>query len=253
MLLLGQNNYTEKTMFIFYSWWSYIILIPGLIFASIAQLKITSTFNKYNLIESRTNWTASDLSRMLLEKNGCNVNVTMTGGHLSDHYNPKNKTLALSQTTYNSSSIGSLGVAAHEVGHAVQHNINYFPLKLRSFLVPVVNIGSRLAIPLVIIGVILEYLLATNSTVGGTLISIGIICYSLATVFALITLPVELDASRRAITMLRKYHVLDSDEIEGAKKVLNAAAMTYVASLFMSILYLLRFLIILSRFRKSND
>jgi Zn-dependent membrane protease YugP len=160
--------------------------------------------------------------------------------------------LALSESTYNNTSIAALGVAAHEVGHACQDEENYFPLKLRSILVPIVNLGSRIAIPIVILGIIIEFLAGVSGGIGGYLISIGIICYSLSTIFCLITLPVEINASRRALKMLESSGALTSEELKGAKKVLSAAALTYVASLFVSLLYLLRFLLIVSRFRRRD-
>ncbi len=240
-------------MFLYLNWWSYIIIVPGLILAFYAQSKVNSTFKRFSGISSKSNWVASDMSRMLLEKNNCAVTVQRINGNLTDNYNPSTGVLSLSQSTYYSNSISALGVAAHEVGHAVQHETGYFPLKLRSALVPVVNIGSRLALPLVILGIILEWILNVNyASVGGTIISIGIICYSLATVFSLITLPVEIDASRRAKKMLYETGVLDEHEVKQAGKVLDAAALTYVASLAVSLLYLFRFLLIVSQFRRKD-
>lgn len=185
-------------------------------------------------------------------KNGCAVTVQPVQGKLTDNYNPKTGVLSLSEATYNSSSVAALGVAAHEVGHAVQHENNYIPLKLRSVIVPVVNFGTRMAIPLVLIGVLLEWIVAATPEVGSAFISLGIICYSLATVFALITIPVELNASRRAKKMLLETGVLEEDEVRDVSKVLSAAAMTYFASLLVSLLYFLRFLMIVSRFKRND-
>lgn len=234
-------------MFLYMYWYGYIIIIPGILFALWAQVRVSTTFAKYDKVQSRSNWTASDLSRMLLEKNGCAVVVQPTKGKLTDNYNPKTGILSLSEATYNSTS-----VAAHEVGHAVQHEEGYFMLKLRSFIVPVVNFATYLAIPLVIIGVLLEWLVVAAPTVGSVFISLGIICYSLATVFSLITLPVELNASRRAKKMLLETGVLEEDEVKQVGKVLNAAAMTYFASLLVSLLYFLRFLLIVGQFRRRD-
>ncbi len=239
-------------MFFFYNWWSYIIIIPGLIFAAIAQLLVTQRFSKYDNYRSQSGYTASELSERLLRNNSCAVGVTRTSGRLTDHYNPSTKMLALSESTYNNTSIAALGVAAHEVGHACQDEDNYFPLKLRSVLVPVVNLGSRIAIPIVILGIIIEFLAEVSGGIGGYLISIGIVCYSLSTIFCLITLPVEINASRRALKMLTDSGALTREELKGAKKVLSAAALTYVASLLVSLLYLLRFLLIVSRFRRRD-
>ncbi len=239
-------------MFLYMYWYGYIIIIPGILFALWAQIRVSTTFAKYDKVQSRSNWTASDLSRMLLEKNGCAVVVQPTKGKLTDNYNPKTGVLSLSEATYNSSSVAALGVAAHEVGHAVQHEEGYFLLKLRSFIVPAVNFATYLAIPLVIIGVLLEWLVVAAPTVGSVFISLGIICYSLATVFSLITLPVELNASRRAKKMLLETGVLEEDEVKQVGKVLNAAAMTYFAGLLVSLLYFLRFLLIVGQFRRRD-
>lgn len=240
-------------MFLYLNWWSYIIILPGILLAFYAQSKVNSTFKRFSGVRSKSNWVASDMARMLLEKNNCAVSVQRINGNLTDNYNPSTGILSLSQSTYYSDSISALGVAAHEVGHAVQHEKGYFPLKLRSALVPVVNIGSRLALPLVILGVILEWMLnAKYMAIGGTIISIGIICYSLATIFCLITLPVEINASNRAKKMLYESGVLDEYEVKQAGKVLDAAALTYFASLTVSLLYLLRFLLIVSQFRKRD-
>lgn len=239
-------------MFFYMNWWAYIIIVPGILFAIWAQIRVSVTFSKYNGVPSRSSWTASDLSRMLLEKNGCNVIVQPTQGKLTDNYNPKTGVLSLSESTYNSTSVAALGVAAHEVGHAVQHEEGYFFLKLRSAIVPAVNFATYLAIPLVLIGILLEWLIVSVPTLGSVFISLGIICYSLATIFALITLPVELNASRRAKKMLLETGVLENDEVRQVGKVLNAAAMTYFASLLVSLLYFLRFLLIVSQFRRRD-
>ena len=239
-------------MFFYLHWYGYIIVLPGILFALWAQIRVSTTFAKYDKVPSRSDWTASDLSRMLLEKYNCNVLVQPTGGRLSDNYNPKTGVLSLSESTYRSNSVAALGVAAHEVGHAVQHEEGYFMLKLRSVIVPVVNIGTYLAIPLVIVGVLLEWIVVSAPAVGSAFISLGIICYSLATIFSLVTLPVELNASRRARRMLAETGVLEADEIKQVGKVLNAAAMTYFASLYVSLLYFLRFLLIIARFRKND-
>ena len=186
------------------------------------------------------------------EVNEKTIALYIKTGKLTDNYNPKTGVLSLSEATYNSSSVAALGVAAHEVGHAVQHENNYIPLKLRSVIVPVVNFGTRMAIPLVLIGVLLEWIVAATPEVGSAFISLGIICYSLATVFALITIPVELNASRRAKKMLLETGVLEEDEVRDVSKVLSAAAMTYFASLLVSLLYFLRFLMIVSRFKRND-
>lgn len=237
------------TIFTYY--WTYLLIIPGLLLSVYAQMKVQSAYNKYSRIRAKSGITADALAERLLYENGCNVSIHPIQGNLSDNYNPSNKTLSLSQSTYGKSSVAALGVAAHEVGHAVQDENDYVLLKLRSFIVSVVNFGSGLALPLVILGVLLE-LFVQNPTVGNFFITLGIVAYSLATVFSLITLPVEINASRRAMRMLSDSGALDKEELKGAKSVLIAAAMTYVASLFTSLLYLLRFILIVSRFRRRD-
>lgn len=240
--------------FIYYG--SMIILIPGIIFSLYAQIRINTTFKKYSRVQSSSNWTASDLSRMLLEKNGLNyISVQRIPGSLTDNYNPQTEILSLSESTYNSNSVASLAVAAHEVGHALQKRDNYKPLKLRSFLVPVTNVGSRLALPIAIIGIITEWIAtsATGIQAGKVIVAIGIMAYALSSVFALVTLPVELNASKRAGKILYDSGILNSKESSQARQVLHAAALTYVASLLVSLLYLLRFIIILSQFSRKRD
>lgn len=246
-------------MFFYYLYYaSAIILIPGIIFSLYAQFRVNSTFKKYSKVSSLSNWTASDMSRMLLEKNGINyVSVQRTRGHLTDNYNPSTEVLSLSDSTYNSNSIAALGVAAHEVGHAVQKKEGYFLLKLRSTLVAVTNIGSRLAIPLAVLGIILEIFATSTSsfsyTLGEFIVASAILAYSLSSIFAFITLPVEFNASKRASAMLYQSGVLTEAETRQANQVLWAAAMTYVASLVLSLLYLLRFILILSKFTRRDD
>ena len=234
-----------------YSYWgSYIIIIPGLLLTMLAQFLVSSTYSRYSKIAAKSGWTADEISKRLLAQNGCNVRVAPIAGNLTDNYNPSNKVLSLSQTTYGRSSIAALGVAAHEVGHAVQDKRNYLPLRFRSFLVPVVNWGSRLAVPLLLIGLLVDFG-AQATSFGGLFIDLAIIAYSLATVFALVTLPVEFNASHRALKMLKNSGSLNAEELSGARKVLTAAAMTYVASMFLSLLYLVRFIFIASRFRRK--
>lgn len=239
-------------MFLYFLYYgSAIILIPGIIFAIYAQYKVNSTFKKFDHVPTQYNVYANEVAEMLLQKNGCNVTVRQTGGHLSDNYNPKDQTLNLSNATYGKNSISAVGVAAHEVGHACQHNENHFLLKLRIAIVPAVNIGTMLAFPLAILGVILEYV-ASVATIGTVLLAVGILLYSLSTIFALITLPVELNASRRAEQMLLDGGYITRSEQKQVKKVLNAAALTYVASLVVSLLQLFRFLVLIAQMRKDD-
>ncbi len=233
-------------------WISGIILIPGMILAIFAQAKVSSAFKKYSKTSAKSGWIAREMSEMLLEKAGVNgVRVYKTHGSLTDYYNPKDKTLHLSETVHDSNSIASLAVSAHEVGHAIQDNERYVPLKLRKVIVPFVNLGSRLAIPLAIIGLLLTFI-SGFTEFGEYLLLIGIVAYSLTFVFALITLPVEINASNRAKRLLLQTNVLDEKEIRGASKVLSAAAWTYVASMIISLLYLLRFILVISSLRRRD-
>lgn len=232
---------------------SLIILIPGLILSVFAQIMIKATYAKYARVQSRSGLTSEQISRILLDGNDCfSVGITHISGNLTDNYNPKTDVLSLSDSVYGSSSVAAIGVAAHECGHACQKHGGSLLLGLRSVLVPITNIGSRLAVPVAVIGLLIE-LISGADGIGSYIITLGIFLYSLSTIFALVTLPVEINASRRAVKMLRTGGFLQADELRGAKSVLTAAAMTYVASLVMSFLYLLRFVAILSSFRRRRD
>jgi len=241
-------------MFYILYYGSLIILIPGLLFSLFAQIWIKIAYAKYSKRNSRAGVTAERVSRQLLDKNECySVDVRQISGNLTDNYNPKTDVLSLSDSVYGSSSIAAIGVAAHECGHACQEHDGSFLMRLRSILVPVTNIGSRIAVPVAIIGVLLEWIIAGDSNLGTYFIYAGIFLYSLSTIFALVTLPVEVNASHRALKMLKNEGILERDEIRGARSVLTAAAMTYVAALVVSFLYLLRFLLILASVRKKRD
>lgn len=219
-----------------------IILIPGIIFAIYAQTKVTSSFNKYKQVDYSQITPVHEKARFFLDAMGMyDVKVTKTSGFLTDHYNPKTQTVALSDEVYNSTSIASLGIACHEIGHVLQHKQGYGLLKLRTFLIPIINIGSFLMWPLVIFGLILEALQYTS--IGNILIIIGIVIFGLSVLFSAITLPIEKDASKRAYKMLVETGELTQEEGEGVKVVLNAAALTYVASLLVSILSFIRFVL----------
>lgn len=235
---------------------SMIILIPGIIFSIYAQIRVSTTFKKYSRVQASSNVTAAQLGRTLLDRNGLNyVSVQQVPGSLTDNYNPQTEILSLSESTYGSNSVAALAVAAHEVGHALQKRDGYKPMKLRSILVPITNFGSRLALPIAIIGLIIEWLAANSSTyqLGKTVVAIGILAYALSSIFALITLPVELNASKRAGKILYDTGILNQKETSQAKQVLHAAALTYVASLLVSLLYLLRFIVIISQFSRKRD
>jgi Zn-dependent membrane protease YugP len=231
---------------------TYIILIPAVIFALLAQVRVNSTYNKYAKIYSEKGMTAAEVARKLLNQAGVSgVIVAPCRGNLTDNFNPQTGVLSLSEGVFSSTSVAAIGIAAHEVGHAIQHSEGYLPLRLRSLLVPVTRIGSYLALPLALLGVLIEWVAGIGS-IGTVIIAIGIIAYSLTALFSLVTLPVELNASNRAKRLLLQTGILSSEETAMAGKVLSSAAMTYVASLAVSISYLLRFLLILSRFRRRD-
>ena len=213
-----------------------IIIIPALLLSMWAQHRVSSTFSEYSKVTARNNVTADGVARMLLTLYGMgNMPINHVSGNLTDHYNPQNKTLNLSDSVYNSRSIASIGVAAHEVGHAIQHNEAYAPLLFRNSIVPVVNIASTASMPLFMIGLIAGMM---------SLVNIGIILFTGTLIFHLVTLPVEINASSRALTLLEQTHTLNSQELAGAKKVLTAAAWTYIAAALMSLLQLVRLIMI---------
>ena len=219
----------------------FILLIVAMIFSMVAQTKVSSTFNKYSRVRNRAGFTGAQVATQMLQNAGIyDVSVQRVAGNLTDHYDPRTKTLRLSQGVYDSMSVAALGVAAHETGHAIQHDVGYAPLALRSFFVPLANFGSRRAFPLIVIG----FIVAGG---GSTLVTLGILFFSLSVAFTVITLPVEFNASHRAIDLLVADGFLTSDEIGGAKKVLSAAAMTYVAAAFAAVVQLLRLIAIFGR------
>lgn len=229
----------------FYFDWTILIIIPAAILAVFAQSKVNSTFAKYSRIGSLRGYTGADVARQLLNIAGItDVTVEPIRGNLTDHYDPRSKILRLSEPVYNSTSISALGVAAHETGHAIQHNNGYLPLAIRNTIYPVVNISSKLSTPLIMIGLIFGFL-------SGSLffLQLGIILFSAVVLFQIITLPVEFNASSRAINMLEQYSFLNPEEVAPAKKVLGAAAMTYVASAAVAISNLIRLLLIANRRR----
>lgn len=229
-----------------------IILIPGIILASIAQAKVNSSFNRWSSIIASCGLTGSELARRVLDANGLqDIRIIRVSGQLSDYYDHKKKVIALSDDVGNSASIASLGVALHEVGHALQYKDNYFPIKLRNIIIPICNFVSNMLWPLVILGCLFNFLWIPGNPIGIAILYISVISFALAVLFNLITLPVEYNASRRALKILESEHYLQEDELDGAKSVLNSAALTYVASLVMAILNLLRF--ILAFFRNRDN
>lgn len=216
---------------------TYIFLVlPAVIFALWAQFNVKSTFSKYSKIASRSGMTGFDSARRILDANGLgDVRIAHIAGDLTDNYNPTDNTIYLSDSVYGSNSAAAIGVAAHEAGHAVQHATGYTPIKIRSAIIPITNIGSNLAMPLIILGIVLSF---------PTLAYIGVAAFGLSTLFQLVTLPVEFDASGRALKALEGS--LDGEDLASARKVLRAAALTYVAALAVSLVNLLRLLIIVA-------
>lgn len=226
-------------MFSPYFFWdpTYILVLIGVAISGIASAYVNTTFQKFNQVRSQKGVTGTQAAQFILQDSGItDVTVRPISGNLSDNYNSQDKTLNLSESTAQSMSVAAIGVAAHECGHAVQDQVNYFPMKLRHAIVPVANIGSTISFPLILVGILL----------GGnqTLIYIGIFAFSLALLFQLITLPVEFDASRRAVKILAEGNLLTEEEVPMVKKVLFAAALTYVAGALATFLQLLRLIIL---------
>jgi Zn-dependent membrane protease YugP len=221
-----------------------ILVVPALIISMIAQMQVKSTFHKYSRIGNSKHMTGAEVARYLLQTNEINdVQVTQVAGQLTDHYDPRKKVLRLSESTYSSTSVAAIGVAAHETGHAIQHDVKYAPLVLRSTLVPVAGVGSSAGPYIAILGLFMGW---------PVIINIGLILFLAAILFYLITLPVEFNASKRAIAVLDSTGILMQDELRSAKKVLNAAAMTYVASALVAVASFLR-LLLLANSRRNRD
>ena len=229
---------------------TYILVLIGILLTVLASSRMNSTFSKYVRVPSSTGLTGCEVARRILEANGIyDVTVQPIPGKLTDHYDPVHKTLGLSEPIYNSSSVAAIGVAAHECGHAIQDNRDYMPLRVRSAMVPLVNIGSNVSWPMILIGLLIAQ---SGLYFGYRMMSIGIVCFGLAVLFQLVTLPVELDASRRALKQLGETGILPLAEKGAVRRVLSAAAMTYVASAAASLLQLLRLLILFGG-RRNRD
>ena len=223
--------------------WTYSLVLIGAVIAAVASSKVKTTYAKFGKVGSRNGLTAMQAARKILDNAGLyQVRIERIAGDLTDHYSPKELVLRLSDTTINSNSIAAIGVAAHECGHAIQHAKKYMPLTVRNTIVPVVNIGSKLSWPMILIGLLFG--------VTGFL-DLGIVFFSFSLLFQLITLPVEFNASSRALKILRDSNMLYEDELTGAKKVLSAAAMTYVAAAIASLLSLLRLIILFGGRRRD--
>lgn len=216
-----------------------ILVVPALIFAMIAQGQVSSTFNKYSNMRTYSGMTGYEAARRILDANGLrHVSIERVSGHLTDHYDPRSNVIRLSDKVYNMNSVAAVGVAAHEAGHAVQYAKNYAPIKVRSAIIPVTQLGSTLSMPLVLIGFFMQ---------AQGLVNLGLLLFATVTVFQLVTLPVEFNASNRAIYALETSGTIGDEELRGVKKVLGAAAMTYVAALAVSLANLLRLIMVFGR------
>ena len=222
--------------FFYIDYWYFILVVPMLILSIVASIRVKSTYKKYNKISTQAALPATEVAKRILQQHGISdVSVHQIAGDLTDHYNPQNKTLNLSQSTGSHSTIGAIGVAAHEAGHAIQHAENYFFVKLRTAMVPIVNIGSNLGIFLAILGLLFG---------GESMVVLGLALYSTVFLFTLVTLPVEFNASSRAIRILDGMGRYTDEELSGMKKVLRAAAFTYVASMLTALANLLRLVLL---------
>lgn len=235
--------------YFYYAYWdpTYFLIIIGVLLSLGASVIVNSTFRRYSSVYAGSRLTGAQAAQRLLHSQGIyDVDIRRVSGNLTDHYDPRNKTLNLSDSVYGVSTVAAIGVAAHECGHAMQHAQGYLPLSLRSALVPVVNFGSYLSWPLIVIGFLL------NGSVSSLLLDAGVILFCLVVLFQIITLPVEFNASRRAVRLLDEEHILGSTEVKQTGKVLKAAALTYVAGVAASLLQLLRLLILVGGKRRND-
>ena len=230
--------------------WTYLVLIlPCMIFSMIASSRVNSTFQKYSAQYSQRRITGAEAARRVLAHNGVSgVRIERVAGNLTDHYDPRTNAIRLSDSVYSSTSTAAIGVAAHEAGHAVQYAVNYAPIKLRAAIIPLTNFGSKLAMPLILAGILLTFL-GSFSTL---LVYLGIGAFALSFVFQLITLPVEFNASRRAIRAIEDAQLLTAEEQRGAQKTLKAAAMTYVAAMSVALAQLIRLILIFGNRRRRD-
>ena len=220
----------------FYDYWYVILVVPMIIFSLIMSANVKGTYSKYKTVRNRSGITGAEAARRILLENGItDVRIEVCGGELTDHYNPRTNVVSLSADVFNSTSVAAVGIAAHEVGHVCQHYSGYAPIKIRNAVLPVANIGSSLSIPLIILGIFLSF---------KPLVMAGVIAFAAVVLFQLVTLPVEFNASSRAMKSPVSCGILSSDETSGTRKVLSAAAMTYVAALAVSLAQLLRLILI---------
>lgn len=228
-------------MYWFYDPTFYIFVVPALIVALIAQINVKSTYSKYSRLANSAGLTGAEAARRILDANGLtNVRIEHISGQLSDHFDPRSNVVRLSDGVFASNSVAAIGVAAHEVGHAIQYSQSYFPMRIRSAIIPITNIGSNLSFPLVVLGLIFSY---------DPLVTVGIFLYLAVVLFQLVTLPVEFNASARALRTIEDNGWLFGEEQKGAKRVLTAAALTYVAALFTALMNLFRLIAIANRRR----
>lgn len=230
--------------------WTYLYLVvPCLLLALLAQQMVNSSFRKYSQVMSSRWITGAEAAQIVLRNHGVHdVRIEPIGGHLTDHYDPRTNVIRLSQEVYGSTSVAAIGVACHEAGHAVQYAQGYVPIKLRAAIIPITNIGSKMAMPLILLGLLFGFL----GKFSGILIDAGILCFSLSLIFQLVTLPVEFNASGRALRAIDQSQILTDEERAGARKTLTAAAMTYVAAVAVSLAQLLRLVILFGNRRDDN-
>ena len=231
-------------MIFYFDWLYLIIMFPALILTVIASSAVNANYKKYSKIASQNNLTGEQVARMILDSNGLTyVQVLKGAGKLTDYYDPKNKVIKLSESTFDKANCAAVGIAAHEVGHAIQHAKGYAPLAIRNAIIPITNFGARLSMPLIILGILLSYLGNAYAIIA----YVGIALFMLTVLFQLITLPVEFNASKLALQSIKELNVLDEQQQKYAKKVLNSAALTYVAALSVAISQLFYLLVIVSR------
>ena len=230
--------------------WTYLVIVlPCLLLSMIASSSVNSTFNKYSKVNSIRRLTGAEAAQRVLSANGVRgVRIERVSGNLTDHYDPKTNVIRLSDSVYASTSVAAIGVAAHEAGHAVQYAQNYGPIKVRAAIIPVTNIGSKLAMPLILAGILLSFL----GGLSNTLVYLGILAFSLSIVFQLVTLPVEFNASRRAMEAIETAGLLTHEEQQGARKTLKAAAMTYVAATAVAVAQVVRLLVLFGGRRRRD-
>ena len=240
------NAYTYSPFMMYWDW-TYILVIIAAIISAVASMKVNTTFSRYSGVRAISGMTGAEAAQRILRSQGImDVQVRHVSGNLTDHYDPRSKILNLSDSVYGSTSVAAIGVAAHECGHAVQHQVGYAPLNIRSTLVPIANFGQTISWPLILIGFLL------NGSVSQMFLYAGVILFSAAALFQLVTLPVEFNASSRALRLLQDNGILASDEIGKTRKVLSAAALTYVAGAIGAILQLLRLLILIGGRRRDD-